>query len=129
MSEVSWLRGGLGELRRGTSNAVEGKGQRAKSQGRLPFALCPSLRPQPFDYPGSILLQSISQTIVQAVLTALPKLDRGRLQSITAPMRWPRNVVAELPTEFLESFFKFRAALKDRTLLRSPGANFASQRS
>src|SRR3989442_4023247 len=38
----------------------------------------------------------------------------------TAPMRWPRNVVAELPTEFLEPLFKFCAALKYLTLLRSP---------
>ena len=88
-----------------------------------------SLRPQPFDYPGSILLQSISQTIVQAVLAALPKLDRRWLESITAPMRWTRNVVAELPTEFLEPLFKFCAALKYLTLLRSPGSNLASQRS
>src|SRR5437588_7390121 len=87
------------------------------------------LRPQPLDHPGSIFTQSISQTIVQAVLAALPKLDRGRLQSITAPMRWPRNVVAEFPTEFLEPFFKFCAAFKYLTLLRSPGANLASQRS
>src|SRR5438309_12113659 len=87
------------------------------------------LRPQPFDYPESILLQSISQTIVQAILAALPKLDRSRLQSITAPMRWPRNVVTELPTEFFEPLFKFCAAFKYLTLLRSPGANFASQRS
>src|SRR2546427_10355927 len=86
-----------------------------------------SLRPQPFDYPGSILLQLISQTIMQAVLAALPKLDRRWLESITAPMRWTRNVVAELPTQFLEPLFKFCAALKYLTLLRSPGSHLASQ--
>ena len=37
--------------------------------------------------------------------------------------------VAELPTEFLEPLFKFCAALKYLTLLRSPGSNLASQRS
>src|SRR5438270_12374144 len=86
-------------------------------------------RSQPFDHPRSIRLQWISQTIVQAVIAALPKFDRGRLQSITAPMRWSRNVVAEFPTEFFEPLFEFCAAFKYLTLFRSPGANFASQRS
>src|SRR5438128_6585587 len=86
------------------------------------------LRSQSLDHPRSILLQTISQSIVQSVLASLPKLDRYWFHAITAPMRRARNDVAKLPTEFLKPLFEFGATFKNFTLLRSPGANFAAER-
>src|SRR5580765_538015 len=93
----------------------------------LPLAVL-TLRREPFDQPTSILLQRVSQAIVQTIFLALPKLDHFGPDTIAAPMRRARDIVGELPTKFFESLFKHGAALDRLTLIGCPGADLAAQR-
>ena len=66
---------------------------------------------------------------MEAVFAALPKFNDVRLDSITAPVWWARDVVGKLPTKVFEAFLKLRAIFNGLTLVGGPRPKFAAERS
>lgn len=75
-----------------TSNNRKGRGSWTCS-GRFP-SRTEGLRREPFEGPAGAILQAIAEPVMQPIGTALPELDRVRLEPITAPVRREWNIRA-----------------------------------
>src|SRR6185436_7272157 len=74
---------------------------------------------EPLNRPGA-RVAAIEQTVVQAVFPSLPEFDRGRRQSIAAPMRRPRRIRAVTRSHLLERALELRAVGDPLALRRRP---------
>src|SRR5215204_3860278 len=85
------------------------------------------LRRETLDLPAAIRFPGVAQPVVQAALAPLPKLDRGRVDRISAPVRRRRNVLPETRLRIRKRLLERSAIWNHVTLPRRPRAKPAEQ--
>ena len=75
------------------------------------------LRREPLNQPTAVILKRVPQTIVQAILLALPEFNHAGFDAIAAPVRRARDMVTEFRTEVVEALVERPATLNRSALL------------
>src|SRR6185295_15711863 len=76
----------------------------------------------------ALALPAIEEPVVQPIGAPLPELDGLRDEPVSAPVRRPRRMIAELKLLFCEQFLQNRAAGHPLALRRGPGREARAER-